>query len=57
MTDERIFAKIQNNKEAVEVILQRRSSYIKRGSDEALAKWKDLFESELVDDVDRALIA
>jgi hypothetical protein len=57
MEKDRVIAKVANNKEAVEIILNRREKYYKSQTEEGLGKWKEHFESEYADDMDRALIA
>jgi hypothetical protein len=58
MTEEQMYEKIENNKLAVKVILERHKKIFDNlGNDEAQERWKKDFEGDFCDDFDRALIA
>jgi hypothetical protein len=58
MDRQQIYAKVNNNRMAVQIIKERRDTIFSEEADRevAAARWKKDYEAEYCDDIDRALI-
>ena len=58
LSEDTIFRKIENNKKALQILIDRHDQIMNNfGETAGAAQWKEDFESEYCDDFDRALIA
>merc|ERR1712210_441912 len=54
-----VYRKIENNKEAVKIIINKHNKIMENAPDKEEGKriWKNVYEESLADDIDRAIIA
>ena len=57
MDKDGITQKVSMNKQIIDLIKDRYENIYKAKGEEGMAKWKEDYENEYVDDVDRALVA